>query len=148
STAYLYNPQSALLSQKGVFGSACPECKPLTSANSTSAWLVPTLTNPSSTAGDWRLPAFSDTSWARGQPCLGYEFDPLVSNMILYSAFDATDVVNTAATRTVADISGPAVFHTGTWLATNSIGIPVTTPAQIQQSVQFYGPNLPAGAAN
>ena len=62
--------------------------------------------------------------------------------MILYSTFDTPDV-NVAA-RTITDVSGLAVFHTGTWppsAAASNIGIPMTSLPKILQNVQFFGPN-------
>ncbi len=142
STGYLYNPQSGLISQKGVFGSECPECFDLIPDTVNNAYLVPTASNPPQTGTDWRLPAFSDTQWPRSFPCLGYESDPIVNNMILYSTFDTPDV-NVAA-RTITDVSGPAVFHTGTWpasAAASNIGISMTSLPKILQNVEFYGIN-------
>ena len=141
STAYLYNQQASLISQKAVFGSLCPECIDLIGANSTAAWLVPSANNPAGTAGDWRLSSFNDSSWSRGQPCLGYEFDSINANMILYSTFDTVDVSTT--NRTIADVSGLAVFHTGSWpnIVPQPIGIPITSPTVSGQSVQFAGPS-------
>ena len=141
STCYLYNPQTSLLSQKTVSSENCPECIDLITVNSTPAYLIPSANNPPSTGTDWRLPAFSDSSWPRGQPCLGYDSDPLLTNMILYATFDSVDV-NTG-TRVITDVSGPTL-HNGTWpasAAAPNIGIPITSPAVVNQSVQFYGPN-------
>lgn len=139
SNGYLYNPQLSLVSQKAVAGENCPECIELITPNSISAWKVPTSNDPASTA-DWRLPGFSDTQWARGQPCLGYDQDPLMQNMVLYSVFDTgtVDTVN----RTITDVTGP-VLHTGTWPASataSNIGIPLGTLPKIIQNVGFTGP--------
>jgi hypothetical protein len=143
STAYLSNPQGLPGSQKTVSGENCPECIPLISPNSTAMWLVPSANNPPSTGGDWRLPAFNDSSWSRGQPCLGYDQDPLMQNMVLYSVFDTgtVDTVN----RTITDVSGP-VLHTGTWplwtggAGGSHIAIPLATLPKIIQNVGFTGP--------
>jgi hypothetical protein len=143
STGYLYNPQSSLVSQKVVGSEDCPACLDLITPNSTSAWLIPTANNPPSTGADWRLPAFSDASWSRGDPCLGYDSDPLMANMILYSVFDTgtVDTVN----RTITDVSGP-FLHTGTWPtgAAPPIGIPLATLPKIIENVGFAGPQNPS----
>ncbi len=141
STGYLYNSQSSLRSQKVVSGENCPECIDLITGQSTSFWLIPTANNPPSTGGDWRDLVFSDTSWPRGQPCLGYD------NWVLYSVFDTgfVDTVN----RTITDVTGPTL-HTGTWplwtggAAGSHIGIPLNTQTKIIENVGFTGPQNPS----
>jgi hypothetical protein len=139
STGYLYNPQLVQASQKDVAGENCPECIDLITPNSISAWLVPSVNNPSGTAGDWRLPAFNDASWSRGQPCLGYDQDPISQNMVLYSVFDTGTV--DAVSRTITDVSGP-VLHTGQW--PTAAAPPVTVPSGVNpkviQNIAFVGP--------
>ncbi len=145
STAYLFNPQASVpTSQMAVVGSECPDCLPVFSRNTTSAWIVPSANNPAGTAGDWRLPSFQDASWSRGQLCLGYDSDPLMANMILYSVFDTgtVDTVN----RTITDVSGPTL-HTGTWplwtgaAGGSNIGIPLASLPKVIENVGFAGPN-------
>lgn len=125
----------------------CPECIDLLTPNSTSAWIIPTANDPAATSGDWRLPPFDDSKWRRGQPCLGYESDPLPQNMILYSTFDTPDV--DTVNRTITDVSGPLrVFHTGTWPLIAAwgpaIGIPLATLPKVPQNVGFAGPQNPS----
>jgi IgGFc binding protein/Concanavalin A-like lectin/glucanases superfamily/HYR domain len=142
STAYLYNPQSVLRSQKTVYSRECRECLPLFNVDTIGMWIVPTPANPPPTGGDWRLPAFADTSWNRGQRCLGYDVDPLRLGMTLYSTFDTPDV--DTVNRLITDVSGPTL-HTGIYTqgvtGGNNVGIPSTTLPKILQNVQFFGLN-------
>lgn len=141
STAYLYNSQSSLLSQKMVFSSDCPECLPLFNGNTLAAIMVPaSAANPPS---NWKDLNFNSSSWPRGQPCIGYDSDPLMQSMVLYSTFDAADVNTTL--RTITDVTGPTL-HTGTWPASAAaphIGIPLTTLIRVIDNVGFTGPQNP-----
>ena len=143
STAYLANPQGVNVSTKAVTGEDCPECIDLITGQSTSAFLIPTANNPPGTGADWRGISFSDASWPRGQPCLGYDQDPLFQNMVLHSVFD-TGTVDTVG-RTITDVSGP-FLHTGIWPASAAgphIGIPLATLPKIIENVGFTGPQNP-----
>ena len=136
STAYLSNGQGVIVSTKQVSGRNCRPCLPLINKGSIVSWTVPNASTPPATT--WTSLEFNDGQWSRGLGCLGYETDGIAQSMVLYSTFDKADVSTTA--RTIADISGPAVLHTGTWPLAGVADVFIPEPGgQIEDQVRFNG---------